>query len=902
MKSFIEETLDQLLSQSTFNLSKTTFILPSKRAGSFLKHILKQKVSGSAFAPQVLSTEEFIEKITSLQTIDNTESLFKFYQVYKEITPKEEQEDFETFYGWAQTLVYDFNEIDRYLIDAEHFFSYLSRIQDINHWALSDPQTNLIEKYLTFWNLIPKYYQLFQKQLLENNEAYQGLMYRIASEKISSYLANNQEKHILLGFNALNNAEQKLFQTILEQNKGQIFWDIDEAFYNDNYHEASLFIRNYKKNWEFYQDENNTITTSSNYSSAKNINVYGVPKNIGQAKYTAQLLSEISEEDLSKTAIVLNDEGLLNPILNSLPQNIKKLNITMGLPLKETPLASLFEVIFEIQQTENQNFYYKPIIDILNHPFILMKLGESSQQLQQQIHQENLVYLSRTQILELSSESTKHLLGEILLQHKTPQSLLKAFTNLCQKLRLEDALDKPLETEYLYHFHQLFVKIQNLIAEQSPIQSIKSLHRISRDTLETESLDFSGSPFDGLQLMGMLESRVLDFENIIITSVNEGVLPAGKSSNSFIPFDLKKEYGLPTYKEKDAIYTYHFYRLLQRAKNVHILYNTESGSLNGGEKSRFITQLEIESPVGNEPKHQFLNPLVPARKNELKKIKKTPEVLEKLKALAAHGFSPSALTTYIRNPLDFYKNYVLGIRDTDEVEETVAANTLGTVVHDALEHFYKPFENKNIVKEDLLKMKTEIEQQVKFEFEKTYKQAPINKGKNLIIFEIAKRYIFNFLAKELKEIENDELIIKEVENKLTCDILIPELDFPVKIGGKVDRVDYKNGQLRIVDYKTGKVQAGDLNLKDWNELTKDYKYSKAFQVLCYARMIYDETPFENAEAGIISFKNLKAGFMPFKQIKNTVIDKDTLNQFETELKSLILELFNPEIPFEEKEV
>ena len=220
MKSFIEETLDQLLSQSTFNLSKTTFILPSKRAGSFLKHILKQKVSGSAFAPQVLSTEEFIEKITSLQTIDNTESLFKFYQVYKKITPKEEQEDFETFYGWAQTLVYDFNEIDRYLIDAEHFFSYLSRIQDINHWALSDPQTNLIEKYLTFWNLIPKYYQLFQQQLLENNEAYQGLMYRIASEKISSYLASNQEKHILLGFNALNNAEQKLFQTILGQNKG----------------------------------------------------------------------------------------------------------------------------------------------------------------------------------------------------------------------------------------------------------------------------------------------------------------------------------------------------------------------------------------------------------------------------------------------------------------------------------------------------------------------------------------------------------------------------------------------------------------------------------------------------------------------------------------------------------
>ncbi|MBW2960204.1 PD-(D/E)XK nuclease family protein [Mesonia aestuariivivens] len=902
MKSFIEQTLDQLLEEEKFNLSQTTFVLPSKRAGSYLKEVLKQKITQTSFSPEVWSTEEFIEEISSLKSIDNLQSLFKFHNTYKELTPQKEQEDFEVFYGWAQTLIYDFNEIDRYLIDADDFFSYLSRIQDINHWALSDPQTDLIKKYLSFWNNIPLYYQHFQQQLIQENEAYQGLMYRVAANKIENYLSNSKQNYVLLGFNALNNAEQKIFQTILKKERGQIFWDSDHYFFKDHFHEASLFLREYAKNWKLYKDNNPFKHLPDNYIQPKEVDIYGIPKNIGQAKQVAKILKTIPSHKLSKTAIILNDEGLLTPLLNSLPAEIQKINITMGLPLKETPLASLFEIIFELQQLSSDQLYYKPVIEILNHPFVLHKLGENSKQLQHNIHQENLVYLTKKQILAFSNEETKRIIGPILDLHNSPLKLLQTLTGFIQNLRLKNSSDYLLETEYLYHFHQLFIKIRNLIENNSPIKTISSLHKIYKDSLETESLDFSGSPFDGLQLMGMLESRVLDYENIIITSVNEGVLPAGKSSNSFIPFDLKKEYGLPTYKEKDAIYTYHFYRLLQRAKNIHILYNTEPGSLNGGEKSRFITQLEIESPAHNQPRKQFLNPYVPARKTTLKKIEKSPEVIKKLKSLAAHGFSPSALTTYIRNPLDFYKNYVLNIRDSNEVEETVAANTLGTVVHDVLEHFYKAFEGKQILKEDLLKMKNSIEDQVKIEFQKTYKQAPIHKGKNLIIFEIAKRYIFNFLNKELKEIETNELYIKQVENKLTCSISIPELNFPIKIGGKVDRVDSLNKNLRIVDYKTGKVQSTDLNLKEWGELTKDYKYSKVFQVLCYARMIFEESYFEQAEAGIISFKNLKAGFMPFKQVKNTEINKDTLNQFETQLKSLILEIFNPEIPFEEKEV
>ncbi|SHI65812.1 PD-(D/E)XK nuclease superfamily protein [Mesonia phycicola] len=902
MKTFIEETVEKLLERKNFDLTKTTFILPSKRAGSYLKNVLKSNVKKSIFSPEVLSTEEFIEKISSLKPIDNTQSLFKFYNTYKKLTPKKDQEEFDIFYGWAQTLVYDFNEIDRYLIDVNHFFSYLSRIQDINHWALSNPQTDLIKNYLAFWNNIPNYYRDFKEQLIEDQEAYQGLMYRVASEKIEEYIQKNNHQFILIGFNALNNAEQQIFQYILEKGKGEIFWDTDAYFYNDKQHEASLFLRNYADNWSYYKQQNGFKNLPTYYTEDKNVQIYGIPKNIGQAKQTAQILSTIPVEQLSKTAIILNDEGLLNPLLNSLPQTIEKVNITMGLPLKDTPLAALFEIIFELQQLPTEQYYYKPIIEILNHPFVLNKLGEVSKELQLQIHQENLVYLTKEQILSLSTQETKKLLSPILIKHEQPVALLKALVVFTQSLRYQNSTEKPLETEYLYHFHKLFIKILNLVETNSPITTIKSLHRIYKDSLATESLDFSGSPFDGLQLMGMLETRVLDFENIIISSVNEGVLPAGKSSNSFIPFDLKKEYGLPTYKEKDAIYTYHFYRLLQRAKNIHILYNTEPSGLNSGEKSRFITQLEIESPKNNRPNTQFLNPFVPPRKRELKKIQKSPEVIEKLKKLAQHGFSPSALTSYIRNPLDFYKNYVLNIKDTEEVEETVAANTLGTVVHDTLEKFYKPFENKEITKNDLLIMKKNIVSQVQLEFKNTYKQAPINKGKNLIIYEIAKRYISNFLNKELAELEQHTISIKEVENKLKCKIDISELDFDVFIGGKVDRVDYIDEKLRIIDYKTGKVEKSDLKINDWNLLTTDYKYAKAFQVLCYAKMIFTSNNFTDAEAGIISFKNLNAGFLPFINEKSNNINNEVLEKFEKELIKLILEIFNPEIPFEEKEV
>ena len=897
MKTFIEETLDTLLSNPDFNFEKTTFILPSKRAGSFLKEKIKSKVHTTIFMPEVLSTEDFIAQITQLIPLDNTGSIFELYQTYVQTIDKEHQESFDSFYAWAQTLIYDFNEIDRYLIDADHFFNYLSRIQDINHWSKSENQTDLVKNYLWFWKQLPELYKNFTHRIIENGKAYQGLMYREASEKIVSYLEENTQDYIFIGFNALNTAEQKLIQYILKQNRGKIFWDLDEVFYQNPNHEASLFVRNYVKKWDYFK-ENPLKDLPRNYEQPKNIQLTGIPKNIGQAKYIAQILKDLPAEEIKQTAVVLNDEGLLPVLLNSLPENVEKINITMGLPLGDTPLASLFESLFKIQEREEDQLYFKWVLEVLKHPFVLQIFALESEQLQKEIIVSNLVFISLDKIKSVENSAFSEFLNQAFQLHQSTKSFIQAMLNIIQVLRGKEVDNYALETEYLFHFNALFVQLKNILEEQSTVDHIKVLYKIYRDSLTTKSLDFAGSPFDGLQLMGMLETRVIDYKNVILTSVNEGVLPAGKSSNSFIPYDLKKEYGLPTYKEKDAVYTYHFYRLMQRAENIHILYNTEQDGLNAGEKSRFITQLEVEKKLEST----FVNPKVPSISSQLLEIEKTPAVIKKLEKQAAYGFSPSALTTYIRNPLDFYKRYVLGIKEEQEVEEIVAANTLGTIIHDSLEQMFLPYVGKEICKEDVERLVKTSDDEVLKQFKKVYKNAPIHKGKNLLIHEVAKRYLHNFFQFQKNELTQHSVQIISLEAEEKIQVEIPQLQIPVFIKGKVDRLDSLDGIKRIIDYKTGKVEAKDVTIKDWDLLGTDYKFSKAFQVLCYAKMILKDEDYDKAQGGIISFKNLKSGFLELKEGKETLISKEMMIQFDEVLQNLILEILNPEIPFKEKEV
>ena len=919
MKSFIYEVLNDLKEKDK-NLSDLVFVLPSRRAGIFLKKEIASVSNKTIFSPLVLSIEEFVEELAQLKSISNTELLFEFYNIYVALTPKQEREPFQSFSKWAQIILQDFNEIDRYLIPQNKIFDYLSAIKEIEnwHWSKDENQTDFVKNYLKFWDKLKLYYKHYTEALINKKTGYQGLIYREAVENIQSYCNTIEKEHVFLGFNALNTAEETIIQELLQNELAEVYWDIDKAFLDNPIHDAALFTRQHKKNWKHFQ-KNHFNWITEHYSKEKNIQIYGVPKNIGQAKSIGSLLDDISKDnpELKSTAVVLGDENLLIPVLNSIPSSIDKLNITMGFPLSSIPLASLFEQLFSIHKKTADSFYYKDVISILSHQFIRSLFRDETvnyaTKLIETIQKNNLVYLTYQELKSYDSSSNSIL--DLLFSNwkNTPKIAIDYCFKIINKIKEHLSIEKDtnvLSLEYLFRFNKLFNELFRLNESFNHISDISALYSIYKELLASETLDFQGEPLQGLQIMGMLESRVLDFETVIISSVNEGILPSGKSNNSFIPFDVKIERKLPTYKEKDAVYTYHFYRLLQRAKNIYILYNTEADVLTGGEKSRFITQIELEGI--HNIKHQIITPQVSNVASKLKEIEKTVSVITQLKEIAGRGFSPSSLTNYIRNPLDFYYQKLLGIKDLEEVEETVAANTMGTVVHDTLDRLYQPFLGKELSIEGIKGMKPRVEKVITYFFNKIYKDGDMSKGKNLIIFEIAKRYVSNFLNLEIEDLKQGNIIkIIALETESKINLHIPELDFPVKLRGTVDRVDQYNGITRIIDYKTGKVLDNEVSIVNWEDITSDYKkYSKSFQILAYAYMMNKEKPLTfPIEAGIISFKNLQVGFLKFtkkEQVRGgnkvTLITEETLNSYFEELKKLIIEICNPKINFIEKEL
>ena len=916
MTSFIEDVLLDLKLDSVA-LSDKTIIVPSKRAAVFIKYHLAKILKQTSFVPRIISIEDFVEELSELRLISANEQLFRFYTTYLTLTPEESSESFESFSKWATILLQDFNEIDRYLVNENSIFDYISAIQETNHWSLNTEKSELITNYLKFWNNLKFYYQSFTNDLMASNLGYQGLVYRQAVENLESYIeVNKKNKHVFLGFNALNKAESYIIQTMLQNDLASIYWDIDKVFLDDELHDAGLFLRHHKSQWAYFKSNTfNWIT--NNYSQKKSIKIFGVPKLVGQAKLIGELLESLDSDhlDLKKTAIVLGDELLLEPLLNSIPKNIDAVNITMGFPLSSVPLSSLFEKLFYIHIKSGSSFYYKDVLSILSNREVqrlITKNGKNlANEITEDINTKNILFLTLNE-LKAAAKDSEEVIELLFGKWSNSHTAISTCKHLIMAIKTQlNKSENTLLFEHLYRFNKLFNELDRLNETYGYFDSISSLHSVYKDLLNSETMDFKGEPLEGLQIMGMLESRVLDFETVIIASVNEGILPAGKSNNSFIPYDVKLENKLPTYKEKDAVYTYHFYRLLQRAKNVYIIYNTELGALNGGEKSRFITQLELEGIHNIE--HKIAAPLVPRINNALKQISKTPEIYKLIKDIAIKGFSPSSLTNYIRNPIDFYYQKVLGISEFDTVEETVASNTLGSVIHNTLEDFYKPFEGNFLNEELLNQLIPNIDKTVSGHFQKLYKQGDLSKGKNLIILEIAKRYIYNFIQSEIKSLKNGHSIqIISVEKDINVTLEISELEFPVRLKGKIDRIDLFDGETRVIDYKTGFVGLNKVEIINWEDLTTDYdKYSKAFQILCYSYALHLSGDLSlPITAGVISFKNLQKGLLPFSKKdragrgaqKDSLITSETLLNFRTQLKELIMEICDANIPFIEKEI
>ncbi|WP_411377035.1 PD-(D/E)XK nuclease family protein [Flavobacterium psychrophilum] len=917
---FLENLVSKLLSEKNTILSETTIILPNKRAKIFLLEAFKKKLPHFTFAPEITSIEDFIQEIANIRSIDSIELLFEFYTVYLSVTAKEKQQTFEQFSNWGKTLLQDFNEIDRYLLDPKHVFSYLQDIEVIKRWGIEiEDKTTLIDNYLEFWKLLPLYYDTFYTHLKNKEIGYQGLIYREAVTNLEEFItAFKNKKIVFAGFNALNQAEEKIVQQLIAKDIASIYWDIDAVFLNDYSHDAGLFVRRFKSSWSHYKT-NPFEWVSTNFSEDKNIQIIGTAKAIGQAKIVSGIINkQISDNpnaSLDKVALVLGDENMLIPMLHSLPASVGSLNITMGYSSKNNPIQLLIAKLFKMHNNalnrseSSYVFYYKDVLDVLSNPIIESYVNASK--VIYTIKKNNYTFITHQKVVSFQENPNR--LFELLFQ-KWNQKPIEILELICEilliiKSNLESISeeDKVVKT-FLYSIYKVINKLITYCSKNEYIENIDTLHTIYKQVIDLAEVSFEGEPLSGLQIMGVLESRVLDFETVIITSLNEGKFPAGKTVNSFIPYDVKRELGLPTYKEKDAIYTYHFYHLLQRAKNIYLLYNTESDGLDGGEKSRFITQLEVEKQPKHNLTHEIIQPVVPNIASKTIVIPKAKSAMIRLKEIATgKGFSPSALTTYIRNPIQFYFQRILSIRESEEVEENIALNTLGTIIHQTLEALYKPIINKFLTTDDLNKMLAVANDEVLKQFKEIYKEGEVKKGKNLLAFEVAKRNVFNFLIEEKKQIENGDVVkILALETPLERILEDNSLPFPIKIAGNVDRIEIRNNKIRIIDYKTGKVEKNSVQLKDWNGLTLDIKNDKIIQLLCYAFMYEKQANGLEIEAGIISFKNMKGGFLPFgiKQGKEILINinSEILEHFKTEIIILINEILNIEIPFEEKTI
>jgi hypothetical protein len=916
--TFLDKIAKVIIEDYSNDLSNTVVILPNKRAKIFLIEALKNQIQNNIISPKIISIEDFIQDVATIRSIDSIELLFEFYEVYQKLTDAKNQQSFDLFANWAKMLLQDFNEIDRYLLDPNHVLSYLKDIEDIKKWGIEvENKTKLLENYIDFWKLLPNYYQTFYKHLIKKGIGYQGLIYREAVNKLDSFSKSvPNTKYVFAGFNALNAAEEKIVQSLLGSNQAKIYWDIDEAFLNDPYHDAGLFIRRFKEKWAHYKSNPFEWVANDFLKNKKNINIIGTPKSIGQAKIAGGIIDDLISKDptlsLDKVAVVLGDENLLIPLLYSLPSSVGALNITMGFSSKNNPAQILIAKLFKMHTAalsrngKNYVFYYKDVLGILTHPLIEPYSNTST--LVNTIIQYNYTFITHQKIIELNPNSSD--LFQLLFG-KWEQGSLKVLEVISQLLQIikgnlsNDNEEEKITKAFVFSIFQVINKLINYYSKYDHINTIDTLHAIYKQVIDLAEVSFEGEPLNGLQIMGVLESRVLDFETVIITSLNEGKLPAGKSQNSFIPYDVKRELELPTFKEKDAIYTYHFYHLLQRAKNVYLLYNTESEGLDAGEKSRFITQLQVECQDQHNLVPAIYNAVLPEKANQPMVIPKSESVMERLKEIAEKGFSPTTLTSYIRNPIQFYFQRILKIKEVEEVEENIALNTLGTIIHETLKVLYEPYIGKFISESDIQNCIKLIDAEVMKQFKIVYKEGEIKKGRNLLAFEVAKRNVYNFLKVELEAIvSGDAVKIITLEQRFERTFEHPSLPFPIKIGGSVDRIELRNGVIRIIDYKTGKVDKGDVTLTTWTDLTKDITNEKIIQVLAYAFMYEEKALKQPMEAGIISFKNLKSGFLPFtfkegKEI-NTIITKETIEQYLEQITILLVELFDENIPFEQK--
>ena len=874
---------------------KLTIVLPSKRGIVFLKHYLAKEIKNPMWLPNMFSIEDFITELSGLHILDNLSLQFRLYAIFDAHRPKDNEEHFEQFLKWSQTILYDFNEIDRYLVDAKRLLTNLRDIKELEQWSLNSAElTSFQEKYVLFFEYLFDWYNQFTAALKDEQLAYQGLAYRHAAENIHN-ISHSFDQIWFVGLNALTAAEKQIIDFFVDQHKARLFWDADAYYMDNDNHEAGLFLRQHFEQW-------GQPSLSDYFSDPKHIEVVGCAKNVAQARVAGQLLSELDSN--TETAIVLADENLLFPVLNNLPISTEEVNVTMGASLASTPLFSLIDLLFQThlrkEQYRRDKFHFNDLINLLRHPYFSRLFSKdmvaSTIAL---LKKQKWVFVTLVSLKsQVENEQQWQAFTLALGKWSDPVVAVHSLKQLLEIFKDTLVQEKAnVESEALFSFYTSVQILENHILDFKGEMDLKTLRAIFFQIIGKESLAFMGEPLNGLQMMGVLETRTLDFKNLIVLSVNEEKLPAGKSVNSFIPYVLKKHFKLPTHEERDAIFAYHFYRLLQRADKTFLVYNTQNDEFGSGEKSRFITQLINEYKAGNIHQKILHTEVSTLAETEPLFVEKTPEVMAIVLGWASKRVSPTALSAYINCPLQFYFKYIARIHVEEDMVDFMESNTFGSIIHDALYQAYLPHLGNDMTKHMLNDIKNHALEVLASGFEQEVGEQR-HHGKNHLIWQVARRLTSNYFDCEREALNDTSLTVLEVER--TLEHLFDVNGVSVNLYGHVDRIDRWGDWLRIVDYKSGLVAQIDLSFSDFSELILNHKKAKAFQLMLYAFLYshHQLTSDDSFLAGNYSLRNLNNGLVYIKQSKTTLkINALVIEEFETQLKKLISAILDEKQPF-----
>ena len=949
MQTFLQLVAQDLYQKIGNDLSRVAIVFPNKRASLFFNEYLAMQSDRPIWSPAYVSISELFRQLSPWKSGDPIRLVCELYKVFREETRSEETLD--DFYFWGELLISDFDDVDKNLVDADRLFSNLQDLKNImdDYDFLDSEQeeairqffqnfsierrTQLKEKFISLWDKLGDIYHHYRHNLAELGIAYEGMMYRYVMEELQPDKLK-YEHYVFVGFNVLNKVETKFFERLREAGKALFYWDYD-IFYTrlprENTppytHEAGEFIL---RNLKIFPNELPEAVFDT-LRKPKNVRFISAPTENAQARYLPEWIRSVTKRDLPETpvkekenAVVLCNEALLLPVLHSIPSEVKNVNITMGFPLAQTPVYSFVSALIELQTTgyrrDTGRYQYEAVQSVLKHPYT-RQLSTSAEGLEKQLTRDNRFF-------PLPSELKQDTFLEQIFTPKTGISalcqylteMLREVAVLYRKEQETDDIFNQLYRESLFKSYTLINRLLNLIDNGELNIQIETLRRLLCRLLATSNIPFHGEPAIGMQVMGVLETRNLDFRNLIMLSLNEGQLPKAGGDSSFIPYNLRKAFGMTTIEHKNAVYAYYFYRLIQRAENVTLLYNTASEGLNRGEMSRFMLQFLVESP--HTISREYLEAGQSPQSGREISVEKTPEIITRMYErydVNRHPrslFSPSALNTYLDCRLKFYYRYVAGLKAPDEVSAEIDSALFGTIFHRAAELVYKDLtaNGKEIRKDDLeqvlsndIKLQNYVDTAFKEEFfHVALTEKPEYNGTQLINAKVITSYLRQLLRNDL---QYAPFFMEGMEKKVTeiIEIETPQGKLALNIGGTIDRIDSKDDTLRIVDYKTGGSPKTPENIKQLFT-PADGRPNYIFQTFLYASIMCRKQSLKVAPSLLYIHRAASETYSPVIEMGEGRQPKIPVNnfafyedEFRERLQTLLQEIYNPEEAFTQTE-